>query len=456
MGKGVTVIRRSQRQLTSDTVGPKPVEPTFLRSISKKAAKAKSHRFQNLYGSLNESLIYESWCKLNKRGAPGVDKVTIAQYEENLGENIKQLIERLKDKKYRSQLIRRKYIPKGKGKVRPLGIPVVEDRLLQGAVSLLLSAIFEEDFHTVSYGYRPKRGAQQAVKELTFELQFGRYGYVVEADIKGFFDNINHEWLLKMIEQRVDDKPFMKIIESWLKAGILEEDGAVTHPYTGTPQGGVVSPILANIYLHYVVDHWFEHKVKSHCNGQAHLIRYADDFVCAFQYKRDAEAFYRVLPKRLAKFGLAVAPEKTCIHKFSRFKPCRNRQFSFLGFEFYWEADSKGEPRVWRRTSRSKLQKSIKACKEWLRSHRHYPLGALMLTMNRKVRGHYNYFRAVGNMGSLSVFYREAVRLLHKWLNRRSQRRSLTWKGVKRVLEHYSFPDPYQQVKQKMKLKACA
>lgn len=442
MGKGVTVVRSLQRQLAPDKVGPEHVEPTFLQALSIKAGAAKAHRFQNLYGGLNESLLFEAWGNLNKRGAPGVDKVTIAQYGENLGENIKRLVERLKRDEYRSRLIRRKYIPKGNGKERPLGIPVVEDRLLQGAVRLLLEAIYEQDFHAVSYGYRPKVGAQQAVKDLTFELQFGRYGYVVEADIKGFFDTIDHDWLLKMIEERVDDKPFLGLIDSWLKAGILETDGAIIHPQTGAPQGGVVSPILANIYLHYVLDHWFERVVKPHCQGQAHIIRFADDFVCAFQYRGEAERFYRTLPKRLARFGLKVAPAKTCIHRFSRFHPSRKRRFTFLGFEFYWEADSKGEPRVWRRTARERLRRSIKACKEWVKTHRHYPLPKLIPAMIRKVRGHYNYFRAVGNMTSLWIFHREVVKLLYKWLNRRSQRRSLTWDGVKRVLAAYAFPAP--------------
>jgi len=272
MGKGVTIIRSLQRQLAPDNVGPEHAEPTFLQALSTKAGTAKAHRFQNLYGSLNESLLYESWRNLNKRGAPGVDKVTIAQYGENLGENIKRLVERLRRDEYRSRLIRRKYIPKGNGKERPLGIPVVEDRLLQGAARLLLEAFYEQDFHAASYGYRPKLGAQHAVKDLNVELQFGRYGYVVEADIKGFFDNIDHDWLLRMLEQRVDDKPFLGLIDSWLKAGILERDGTVIHPQTGTPQGGVISPILANIYLHYAVDHWFERVVKRHCQGQAYTV----------------------------------------------------------------------------------------------------------------------------------------------------------------------------------------
>jgi group II intron reverse transcriptase/maturase len=293
-----------------------------------------------------------------------------------------------------------------------------------------------------SYGYRPKVGAQKAVGDLTYELQFGRYGYVVEADIKGFFDNIDHDWLLRMLAERVDDKPFLGLIETWLKAGILERDGTILHPHSGTPQGGVISPILANLYLHFVLDLWFEKRVKPNCEGQAHIIRFADDFVCAFQYRGEAERFYRALPKRLGKFGLQVASEKTKIHRFSRFHPSRKIRFTFLGFEFYWEADSKGVSRVWRRTSRKKLQSGIQACKEWLKENRNLRLAELLKTMKRKVRGHFNYFRAIGNVASLWTFHKAVTELLYKWLNRRSQRRSLTWEKLNRLLKAVMFPTP--------------
>jgi len=442
MGKGVTVIRSPQRQLAPDEVGPENVEPTFLRGISIKAGTDPAHRFQNLYGCLDASLLRLAWSKLNKHGAPGVDRVTVAQYGENLEENIQALVDRLKRGDYRSRLIRRKYIPKGNGKERPLGIPVVEDRLLQGAVRLLLEAIYENDFLPLSYGYRPGVGAQQAVKDLTYELQFGRYGHVVEADIKGFFDGLDHDWLLAMLRERIDDEPFLGLIASWLKAGILERDGTLIHPHTGTPQGGTVSPVLANVYLHHVLDLWFERVVKPRCRGQAYIIRFADDFLCAFQYKDDAERFYRVLPKRLEKFALKVAPEKTRQLRFSRFRASRTHRFTFLGFEFYWEADSKGTPRVWRRTARKKLQAGIKACKDWLKANRYLPLGVLLAKLARKVRGHYNYFRAIGNGRALWRFHKAVVGLLHKWLNRRSQRRSLTWPQLNRLLQRLAFPRP--------------
>jgi Reverse transcriptase (RNA-dependent DNA polymerase) len=237
-GKGVTVVCSPQRPLAPDTVGPGLDEPTFLRAIATKAGHNKAHRFQNLYGHLDVPLLRQAWRSLNKRGAPGVDKVTIAQYGENLDDNLRRLVEKLKRNEYRSRLIRRKYRPKGNGKERPLGIPVVEDRLLQAAAKRLLEAMYEQDFLPTSYGYRPGVGAGKAVADLTYELQFGRHGYVVEADIKGFFDHLDHDWRLRMLELRVDDKPFLGLIASWLKAGILERDGTILHPYSGTPQGG--------------------------------------------------------------------------------------------------------------------------------------------------------------------------------------------------------------------------
>jgi RNA-directed DNA polymerase len=256
------------------------------------------------------------------------------------------------------------------------------------------------------------------------------------------FDHIDHDWLLRMLKERVDDKPLLGLIETWLKAGILERDGTILHPHSGTPQGGVISPILANLYLHYVLDLWFEKRVKPNSEGQAHIIRFADDFVCAFQYRGEAERFYEALPKRLQEFGLQVAQEKTKIHRFSRFHPTRKRRFTFLGFEFYWEADTKGVARVWRRTSRKTLQSGIQACKEWLKANRNLRLPELLKTMKRKVRGHYNYFRAIGNVTSLWTFYKAVTELLYKWLNRRSQRRSLTWEKLNRLLKAVMFPTP--------------
>ena len=235
--------------------------PTSLRGIAQKAQEHKQHRFQDLYRLLNEELLLECWRDIRKDAASGVDRVSAHDYEQNLDENIRQLVERLKRKSYRAKLVRRQYIPKTDGRWRPLGIPATEDKLLQLAVTRILEAIYEQDFLRCSYGYRPKVGALEAVDDQTIKLQFGRYHYVVEADIQGFFDNIDHDWLLRMLEERIDDRALLRLIQKWLKAGVLDTDGQVLHPVTGTPQGGIISPMLANVYLHYALDLWFQYEL---------------------------------------------------------------------------------------------------------------------------------------------------------------------------------------------------
>jgi group II intron reverse transcriptase/maturase len=415
---------------------------TSLRGIAKKAQEQKKHRFGNLYEMLNEENLLESWRYIRKNAACGVDRVSAREYEENLEENIRRLVERLKKGSYRAKLVRRQYIPKGEGKFRALGIPATEDKLLQQAVKRILEAIYEQDFLRCSYGYRPKMGALDAVDKLTVKLQFGRYNFVVEADIKGYFDNIDHDWLIKMLEERIDDRALMQLIKKWLKAGILDTDGKVKHPVTGTPQGGIVSPILANVYLHYALDLWFHKVVKKHCRGEACLIRYADDFVCAFQYQKDAERFYRMLGKRLGKFGLEVSVEKTRIIPFQRRPPSGQPYFQFLGFEFYWGKDRSGKPHLKRRTSRKKLRNSTRRFTEWCIKNRNLRTRVLFRRLNAKLRGYYNYYGVIGNSDSLYQFFQQVKRILFKWLNRRSQRRSYNWEGFDQLLEHYRIERP--------------
>src|SRR3990170_281015 len=291
---------------------------TYLQAIANKAKSQSKYRFRNLYGMLNEDMLHDCWRYIRKDAAFGVDRVSAQEYEQNLGDNIQQLVERLKEKRYRAKLVRRQYIPKGNGKLRPLGIPATEDKLLQLAVKRELEAIYEQDFLRCSYGYRPNVGALDAVDKLTVKLQFGRYNFVVEADIKGFFDNIDHDRLIALLSLRIADRQLLRLIKKWLKAGVLDTDGTVIHPATGTPQGGIISPMLANVYLHYALDQWFQEVVKAHCSGEACLIRYADDYVCAFQYEGDAQRFYRALQFRLEKFGLQLAADKTRVIPFSR------------------------------------------------------------------------------------------------------------------------------------------
>jgi len=415
---------------------------TSLRGIAKRASRHARHRFGNLYGLLSEDNL--KWCfhQLRKSAAPGVDKVDYYEYRKNLDSNIHDLVERLKQKRYRAKLVRRRYIPKSPGKYRPLGIPAIEDKLLQLGVAKILSAIYEQDFLDCSYGFREGIGPLNAVQDLTLDLQYGSFGWIVDADIKGFFDNIDHEWMIRMLEERIDDRAFINLIRKWLKAGILETDGKVVHPATGTPQGGIVSPVLANIYLHYALDLWFEKRIKPVCKGKVIIVRYADDFVCAFQYKREADKFYRDLAARLAKFGLEVSTEKTRIIRFSRFKLENNEGFDFLGFEYRWGINSKGKAQVKRRTSRKKFKSSIASFTQWIKESRNQRKKKLFRALASKYRGYWNYYGVRGNSASLKAFYDQTLDILFKWLNRRSQRRSYNWKGFKEVLKHFAIPSP--------------
>lgn len=416
---------------------------TSLQGIAKKAKEQKKHRFQDLYRMLNEEFLLDCWRYIRKDAAYGVDKMSAEEYERDLEKNIRDLVERLKGKGYRAKLVKRKYIPKGDGDdMRPLGIPAIEDKLLQAGVKRILEVIYEQDFFRCSYGYRPNIGALDAVDKLTVKLQFGRYNFVVEADIKSFFDNVDHEWMIRMLEERIDDRPFLRLIKKWLKAGILDTDGKVIHPATGTPQGGIVSPILANIYLHYVLDLWFQKVVKKWCRGEVCLIRYADDFVCAFQYQADAERFYRALSQRLGKFGLKLSAEKTRVIRFSRDHQPGKTSFDFLGFEFRWGKDRGGRPHLKRRTSRKRLRSSLKNFTIWCKENRHLRLDVLFRKLNAKLRGYYNYYGVIGNYASLMQFFKEALRILFKWLNRRSQRGSYNWRGFQELVELFTIEQP--------------
>lgn len=412
---------------------------TALHTTAFKAQTHPNHRFQNLYGMLDDDLLIQSWGQLNKRSKPGVDGVTASAFKQRLPENITRLSADLKHKRYRVSDVKRVYIPKADGKQRPLGLPVLDDKLVQQGASQILQSIWEQDFLRSSYGYRPNKSAHQAVQSLQLNLQFKGYGYIVEADIKGFFNNMDHQWLMRMLEQRIDDKAFLNLIKQWLKARIRMPDGTVEKPVSGSPQGGVISPVLANIYLHYVLDIWFEERIKPQLKGRAMLIRYADDFVVAFQYRDEARRFYRALPERLEKFNLKVAPEKTHLKRFSRFKLGRERSFQFLGFEFYWGTDRKGEPRVRRVTAPKKHRATLRELYQWIKESRSTRLNNLMPQLRRKLSGFRNYFGLPDNSRSVSNVYNFVLHSLYKWLNRRSQRRSCNWQGFKDMLRYFQI-----------------
>jgi group II intron reverse transcriptase/maturase len=415
---------------------------TFLRAIAEKAHIDKHHRFGDLYRWLDQDVLRLCFYRLRKDAASGVDGVTFQEYEKNLEANLKDLEGRLRRKAYRARLVRRKYIPKGNGKLRPLGIPALEDKLLQMAVTQILLAIYEVDFLPCSYGYRPGLGAHDAIRTLTHELQFGGHHFVTEADIKGFFENIRWEWLERMLGERVADGAILNLIGKWLRAGILEEDGRVIHPQTGTPQGGIISPVLANIYLHYALDLWFERVVRPQQRGRCRMVRYADDFVVCFEYRHEAVAFEEALKDRLAKFGLEVAADKTKTLRFGHNGGPHNGRFDFLGFEFYWEADRKGKPRVKRRTATKKWQAARQRMAEWIKKHRHQKLSRTLKTLKAKLQGAWNYYGLIGNYRRMQLFYEETLRVLHKWLNRRSQRKSMNWRTLNRLLVRFQIPPP--------------
>ena len=415
---------------------------TSLRGIAKKARKDPKHRFGNLYSLLNEESLKWSFAHINKKAAPGVDSVDYKGFKSNLDENLKNIVTELKKWTYKAKLVRRRYIPKTGGR-RPLGIPVVGDKTLQTAVASILSAIYEADFMPFSQGYRRGKGPQKAALKLSERIHRGKFRWIVDADIKGFFDNLNHDWLIRMLSERIKDRSFLGLIRKWLKAGILEEDGKVIYPVTGTPQGGTVSAVLANIYLHYVLDIWFEKVVKPECEGDVIMMRYADDFVCCFQYHRDARRFYDVLGERLGKFGLELSKEKTRMIEFTRFETERSKVFTFLGFEYRWGVSRKGKPLVKMRTSKNKFKAAIANLLSWIKAERS-KLGtrALFVKLRQKLQGHWNYYGVSGNFEMLWKYHHQALDIMFKWLNRRSQRKSCTWKGFMGMVEYFRIPRP--------------
>ena len=416
---------------------------TSLYGIERKAAREKNHRFENLYRLLNKNNLGEAWKYVNKTSAYGIDKQTAKEFEADLQNEIKELETQLIEKRYKSKLIRRINIEKANGGVRALGLPVVRDKLLQSLCKKILESIYESIFTESRNGYRRNRGAKKAVKDLSKELNFGKYGYIVEADIKGFFDNMSHKWIVKMLEVKIADKQFIRIIKKWLKAGVITEEKEVIKPIKGTPQGGVISPVLANIYLHYILDIWFEKVVKEQTEGQSMIISYADDFVCAFQYKRDAEKFMISLKRRLKKFNLELSKEKTRLVKFTRFKKQESGSFDFLGFTYRWETSRKGKDIITHKTSKKKFTKSVETIKKWIKEQRNCRLRKMMEKINVKLRGYYNYYGVIGNWKRLKEMGTIVEKLLYKWLNRRSQRRSFNYKEFKEKMKLYNLQKPF-------------
>lgn len=418
---------------------------TKLARIANIAKERPNERFTALIHLINKESLMECHGELMSGKAPGVDGVTKAEYGRDLERNVENLVARMKRQAYKPQPVRRVWIPKpGTDRKRPLGIPAYEDKLVQMALAKILNAIYEVDFLDSSFGFRPNRSSHDALKILNYYIEEKNTNYIVDVDIKGFFDHVDHKWLMKFLEHRIADRNLLRLIVRFLKAGVMEA-GIVQDTAQGTPQGGVISPVLANIYLHYVLDLWFEKVVRRKCRGQAYIVRYCDDFVCCFEYREEAEAFYGALKERLARFNLEVAGDKTKIIRFGR--QARDNEetpdtFDFLGFTHYCSWGRKGQFRVKRRTSRKKFTSSIRRAKVWLRRNRHRPSKELMKLLGRKLTGYYQYYAITDNYERTKQLREEIQKLLYKWLNRRSQRPSFNWVQFGLFRKRYPLPQP--------------
>jgi len=423
---------------------------TKLQRIAEKARRESGCRFTSLFHLMNVEMLRECFRQLRKDAAAGIDKVTKKEYGANLEKNLTALVEKLHRMSYIPLPVRRVYIPKpGSSKERPLGIPALEDKLVQAGLARILSAIYEQDFIDDSYGFRPGRGCHGALRALSDEVEGGRIHYIVDADIKGFFDNVDHEWLMKFLGHRIVDKRVLRYVKRVLKAGIMEE-GAVSASDKGTPQGGIVSPILANIYLHYSLDLWFTRVFQKGCYGQSRMIRYADDFVVCFQREVDATRFRHELDERLFRFGLEISPEKTKTIEFGSFAEAKAKKrggkaatFDFLGFTHYCSRSRNGRHfRMKRVTSHKKFTAKIRMFRDWLKASRTLPTDELMEKVASKLRGHFAYYGVTDNSRGISRFAYEIRCLLFKWLNRRGKRGCMNWEKFNLFLKKFPLPRP--------------
>jgi RNA-directed DNA polymerase len=422
---------------------------TKLESLTLRAREDLKCKFTSLAHLLSEDFLQECFWELKRDKASGIDGVTVQEYEVKLGENLKDLVERLKAKRYKPQPVRRVYIPKSDGSQRGLGIPTVEDKIVQMGTKKILEAIFEVDFMDVSFGFRPNRSCHDALDVLDKAIMIKPVNYIVDMDIEKFFDTIDHGWMMRCLRERIIDTSLLRLIVRFLKAGVMEE-GKYQEVDRGTPQGGVISPILANIYLHYVLDLWFEKVVKRELTGCAQLIRYGDDFIVCFQRGDEAKAFEEMLRQRLSKFGLKIAEGKSRVIGFGRSEWEKARRegkkvatFDFLGFTHYCDKTRRGKFKLGRKTSRKKFRQKMKAVNQWLKRVRNQvTLAEWWKVFRLKLIGHYRYYGISGNMQALRKFSRETSALAYKWINRRSQKKSFTYAQYCNFKKYNPLPEP--------------
>jgi RNA-directed DNA polymerase len=420
---------------------------TRQRRIAQLARQLPGKALTSLNQHLDLAWLREAYRRTRKDGATGVDGQTAADYEKDLEGNLRSLLERVKSGTYRAPPVRRVHIPKGTGdETRPIGIPTLEDKVLQRAVVMLLEPIYERDFYDCSYGFRPHRSAHDALDSLSKQTMWGGVACILEVDIRKFFDTLDHGHLRAFLQQRVRDGVVLRLIGKWLNAGVME-DGAVTHPESGSPQGGVISPLAANVYLHYVLDEWFAQEVQPRLCGRAYLVRYADDFVIGFTDAEDARRVMEVLPKRFGRYGLMIHPDKTRLVPFR--KPAGDRHppdedgpgtFDFLGFTHFWARSRKGTWILKRKTAASRFTRAVRTIAQWCRFHRHDPIGEQHARLCQKLRGHYGYYGITGNGFAIARFRYEVLQLWRKWLLRRRRAGHAPFEWFGRLLQRYPLP----------------
>jgi len=426
------------------TSRPDPIS-LKLQRIAELARLMPTKAMTSLSHHIDIDFLREAYRRTRKDGATGVDGRTAAEYELNLDKNLGELLDRFKSGTYWAPPVRRVYIPKGNGKTRPIGIPTIEDKVLQRAVAMVVEAVYEQDFKDFSWGFRPGRRMHDALAGLRNWMMSKGGAWVVEVDIQGFFDALPHAVLRDFLDQRVRDGVVRRMIGKWLNAGVMEE-GAVRRGSTGTPQGGVISPLLANVFLHHVFDVWLDEEVRPRLGGDVFVVRYADDIVIACVREDDARRVMNVLPKRFGRYGLTLHPEKTRLVRFTRPRGRGDddgpNSFDLLGFTHHWARSRNGYWVIKQRTARDRLRRGCQAAAEWCRRHRHLPVDQQARTLGAKLRGHYNHFGIVGNSRALGRFFQAVRRTWFKWLNRRSQQRHMTWERFQALTERYPIPRP--------------
>jgi group II intron reverse transcriptase/maturase len=446
--KGITEMRRGVRDTSAGHRTGSQMR-TKLTSLTLRAKKEPNCKFISLAHILTSDFLRGCFKELKRDKASGIDGVDIEEYEANLESNLKDLVDRMKGKRYIPKPVKRVYIPKGDGRKRGLGIPTVEDKVVQMGIKKILESIFEVDFLDVSYGFRPNRSPHDALNRVDKAIMCKPVSYVADMDIKGFFDNVGHDWMMRCLQERVKDTSLLRLIKRILKAGIMDE-GKLIKSEKGTPQGGVLSPLLANIYLHFILDLWFEIVIKKKLNGYAELIRFADDFVVCFQYKGEAKWFEKKLKERLEKFGLEISERKSKVIEFGRYPWMKKKReggklatFDFLGFTHYCDKTRKGKFKLGRKTARKKFKQKVKELNDWFKRVRNVlKFKELWQKLRRKLIGHYNYYGMSGNSYWIYQYYKMGLKLAHKWLNRRSEKKSYNYKQYNLLLKYNPLPKP--------------